>query len=123
VFEDDISEMQDGIDTQAGSCGSMLSGGQRQRLALARMFIHDAEVYIMDDSSSAIDIETEKEFWYRFKKNISKRKFACIVASNKRQVLQLADRIIFMKDGHMADCGKAEELSKRCEEFANIYAG
>jgi ATP-binding cassette subfamily B protein len=123
VFEDDVSEMQDGIDTQAGSCGSMLSGGQRQRLALARMFIHDAEVYIMDDSSSAIDIETEKEFWCRFKQNISKRKFACIIASNKRHVLQLADRVIFMKDGHMEDYGKAEELSKRCEEFANIYAG
>lgn len=123
VFENDVSQMEDGLDTQAGSCGSRLSGGQRQRLALARMFIHDAELYVMDDSSSAIDAETEKEFWSRFDKNIAKGKFACIIASNKRYVLQRADKIIFMKDGYVAGCGKADELSTHCEDFASIYAG
>ncbi|MCM1989010.1 ABC transporter ATP-binding protein [Oceanirhabdus seepicola] len=121
VFEGDVAEMESGLDTQAGSRGSRLSGGQKQRLALARMFIHDAELYVMDDSSSAIDIETEKEFWNRFEKNIDKKKFACIIASNKKYVLQRADKIIFLKNGHVIDCGKAEELSKRCEEFARIY--
>jgi ATP-binding cassette subfamily B protein len=123
VVEGDVYEMENGLDTQAGSCGSRLSGGQRQRLALARMFIHDAELYVMDDSSSAIDTETEKEFWYRFEKNIAKRKFACIIASNKRYVLQRADKIIFMKNGHVAACGKADELSTHCEDFASIYVG
>jgi ABC-type multidrug transport system fused ATPase/permease subunit len=123
VFQDDVSEMENGLDTQAGSCGSRLSGGQRQRLALARMFIHNAELYVMDDSTSAIDTETEKEFWNRFEKNIAKRKFACIIASNKRHVLQRADKIIFMKDGHVAGCGKADELLTLCEDFASIYAG
>jgi ATP-binding cassette subfamily B protein len=123
VFEEDVSKMEKGLDTPAGSCGNMLSGGQRQRFALARMFIHDAELYIMDDSSSAIDAETEKEFWSRFEKNMAKRKFACIIASNKRHVLQRADKVIFMKDGHVADLGKANELSKRCKDFANIYKG
>jgi ATP-binding cassette subfamily B protein len=87
------------------------------------MFIHDAELYVMDDSSSAIDAETEKEFWDRFEKSIARRNFACIIASNKRYVLQRADKIIFMKDGHVTGCGKADELSSRCEEFAGIYAG
>lgn len=123
VFEDDVSEMENGLHTQSGSCGSRLSGGQRQRLALARMFIHDAELYVMDDSSSAIDVETEKEFWSRFEKNIAKRKFACIIASNKRYVLQRANNIIFLKDGHVAGSGKADELLTRCEDFASIYAG
>lgn len=121
VFEEDISPMELGISTEVGSCGSRLSGGQRQRLALARMFIHDAQVYVMDDSTSALDTETEKEFWNRFDKNIRKRNFACIIASNKRQVLQRADKIIFMKNGYVEGYGKAEELLESCKEFASIY--
>jgi ATP-binding cassette subfamily B protein len=121
VFEGDVEEMEDELDTQAGSRGNRLSGGQKQRLALARMFIHDAELYMMDDSSSAIDAETEKEFWNRFEKNIAKTKFACIIASNKKHVLQRADKVIFLKNGHVIDYGKADELSARCEEFAGIY--
>lgn len=121
VFEDDVSEMESGLATHGGSRGSRLSGGQRQRLALARMFIHDAELYVMDDSTSAIDTETEKEFWNRFEKNIAKRKFACIILSNKKYVLQRADKIIFMKNGHVAACGKVDELLTHCEEFASIY--
>lgn len=101
VFEGDVAEMENGLNTQAGNHGDRLSGGQKQRLALARMFIHDAELYVMDDSSSAIDIETEKEFWNRFEKNIAKKKFACIIASNKKHVLKRADKIIFLKDGHV----------------------
>lgn len=123
VFEGNVAEMGNGLDTQVGSRGSRLSGGQKQRLAMARMFIHDAELYVMDDSSSAIDTETEKELWNRFEKNIAKKKFACIIASNKSYVLQRADKIIFLKNGHIIDCGKADDLSERCEEFAKIYMG
>ena len=121
VFESDVAEMENGLDTLAGSRGNRLSGGQKQRFALARMLIHDAELYVMDDSSSAIDIETEKEFWNRFEKNIAKKKFACIIASNKKYVLDRADKIIFLKNGNIIGCGKADELSTRCEEFAKIY--
>jgi len=121
VFEGDVHEMEKGIDTKVESGGSTLSGGQKQRLALARMFLHDADLYLMDDSSSAIDIETEKEFWNRFDKNIEERNFACIIASNKKHVLQRADTIIFLKNGCVVDCGKADELSIRCKEFASIY--
>lgn len=121
VFDGDVSEMENGLNTHTGSQGSMLSGGQLQRLALSRMFIHDAELYLMDDSTSAIDVETEKEFWDRIERYLAKRKFACIIASNKKHVLQRADRVILMKNGHVMDCGKAEELSARCEEFASIW--
>ena len=121
VFESDVDEMENGLDTQVGSRGNKISGGQKQRLALARMFIHDAELYVMDDSTSTIDTETEKEFWARFEKNIAKKKFACIIASNKKYILQRADMIIFLKNGHIIDCGKADELSTRCVEFARTY--
>ncbi|MEG2290504.1 MAG: ABC transporter ATP-binding protein [Clostridium sp.] len=123
VFEGDVAEMEKGLDTEAGSCGNRLSGGQKQRFALARMFIHDAELYLMDDSSSAIDIETEKEFWNRFEDNIARKQFACIIASNKKHVLDRADKVMVLKNGHVIDYGKADELSIRCEEFARIYMG
>lgn len=122
VFDKDVSEMDKGLDTYVGSGGNMLSGGQKQRLAMSRMMLNNAELYIMDDSTSAIDNETENEFWRRFDKNLSKNKFACIIASNKKQALDRADKVIFMEDGHVVDIGKARELYIRCEEFAKIYA-
>lgn len=122
VFDLDVTQMENGIDTQIGSGGSKLSGGQKQRLALARMFIHDAELYLMDDSSSAIDGETEAKFWKGLEEKIRVKKFGCIIASNKKQVLQRADKIIFLKNGHILDCGKVNELSERCDEFAKIYS-
>lgn len=101
VFEDDIAEMEMGLNTQAGSRGNMLSGGQKQRLGMARMFLHDAEVYLMDDSTSAIDPETEAEFWKRFEEDIRERKFACIIATNKKHILERADKVIYLENGHM----------------------
>lgn len=121
VFEGDLSGMEGGLDTEVGSLGGMLSGGQRQRLALARMFLHDAELYMMDDSTSAIDNETEREFWNRFEKKRAARKFACIIATNKKHVLKKADRVLFMEKGCVIDSGRAEELSVRNEEFNSIY--
>lgn len=121
VFEGDFIE-KEGIEMEIGSQGNKLSGGQKQRLGMARMFIHNAELYIMDDSSSAIDNETEKELWKRFEENINKKKFACIIASNKKNILQRADRVIFLKNGRIVDSGKADELANRCKDFASIYA-
>lgn len=121
VFEDDISEMEEGLDTIVGNRGSRLSGGQKQRLALARMFIHDAEIYMMDDSFSAIDIETETKLWKRFEKNIEEKKFACIIASNKKTVLQRADKILYFRNGRVIESGNAEELAMRCKDFNEMY--
>lgn len=122
VFDKDVLGMEKGLDTYVGSGGNKLSGGQKQRLAMARMMLHNAELYVMDDSTSAIDNETENEFWKRFDKNLSKNKFACIIACNKKQALDRADKIIFMEDGHVVDFGKARDLAIRCEAFAKIYA-
>ena len=121
VFEGDFIE-KEGIEMEIGRQGNRLSGGQKQRRGMARMFIHNSEIYIMDDMTSAIDAETEMEFWKRFEENIAKKKFACIIASNKRNILERADTVIFLKDGCIVDSGKADELSKRCADFSSIYA-
>ena len=65
VFEQDLAEMEQGLDTIVGPRGQRLSGGQAQRVAAARMFVRQPELLIFDDLSSALDVETEKVLWER----------------------------------------------------------
>ncbi|MCB0138955.1 MAG: ABC transporter ATP-binding protein [Caldilineaceae bacterium] len=65
VLEDDLAQMADGLETPIGSKGVRLSGGQVQRTAAARMFVRQPELIVVDDLSSALDVETEKKLWER----------------------------------------------------------
>ena len=65
VLEEDLAELEDGLDTVIGAKGVKLSGGQRQRTAAARMFVRDPELLVFDDLSSALDVETERTLWER----------------------------------------------------------
>ena len=65
VLERDVTELPDGLDTVIGVRGMKLSGGQAQRTAAARMFIREPELLVMDDISSALDVETERVLWER----------------------------------------------------------
>ena len=65
VFEEDLDALEDGLNTIVGPRGVRLSGGQVQRTAAARMFVTDAELFVFDDLSSALDVETEKTLWAR----------------------------------------------------------
>ncbi|MEZ4710751.1 MAG: ABC transporter ATP-binding protein [Caldilineaceae bacterium] len=65
VLEEDIAQLEDGLDTIVGPRGVKLSGGQMQRAAAARMFVRDAELLVFDDLSSALDVETERKLWER----------------------------------------------------------
>ncbi|MEZ4713820.1 MAG: ABC transporter ATP-binding protein [Caldilineaceae bacterium] len=66
VLEEDIEQLENGLDTLVGPRGVKLSGGQIQRTAAARMFVRNAELLVFDDLSSALDVETEKKLWERF---------------------------------------------------------
>lgn len=122
VLEKTIDDLQDGKHTMAGNNGDKLSGGQRQRVALARMLFRKSQLYVMDDSCSALDMNTEKIFWDRFMDKLKTEKSACLIATNKKEVLKRADLIIHLKDGKEIDRGSAEELVERCSEFKMIYA-
>ena len=65
VLDPDVADLDEGLDTQIGPKGVKLSGGQIQRSATARMFARDAELYVFDDLSSALDVETERILWER----------------------------------------------------------
>jgi ATP-binding cassette subfamily B protein len=118
VLEQDIDELENGLDTLIGPKGVKLSGGQVQRVAVARMFARNSDFLVFDDVSSALDVETENKLWARLNE---KRKSTCLVVSNRRSALKLADQIIVMKDGRVYAKGTLEELLGNCDEMQAIW--
>ena len=118
VLDRDIKNFKEGIDTLIGSKGVKLSGGQRQRVAVARMFARKADLYVFDDISSALDIETEIKLWDRM---FERKNITALVVSNRHVALKNADKILVMKDGKIQGQGKLEELLKNCEEMRQIW--
>lgn len=86
----DVAEMPGGIDTLIGPRGLRLSGGQRQRLALARALVHQPELLVLDDLSSAVDVETELELWA----NLATRGTTVIAVSHRAVAFERATQVI-----------------------------
>ncbi|GAA0777563.1 ABC transporter ATP-binding protein [Clostridium subterminale] len=118
ALDRDIGNFKDGVNTVIGSKGVKLSGGQRQRVAVARMFARKADLYIFDDISSALDIETEIKLWDRM---FERKNITAIVVSNSHVALKNADKILVMKDGKIEREGKLEDLLETCEEMRQIW--
>jgi ATP-binding cassette subfamily B protein len=118
VLDEDVVTLDSGIDTVIGPKGVKLSGGQIQRTAIARMFARNAQLYVLDDISSALDVDTEKKLWEQVNK---KGDNSFIVVSNRRWALEMADHIIVLKDGKIEGQGSLLELLNNCEEFRQIY--
>ena len=118
VLDEDIAQLEYGLETVIGPKGVKLSGGQIQRTAVARMFARKAELLVFDDISSALDVETENKLWSRLFKN---RPATCLVVSNRRGALKQADQIIVMKDGRIQATGSLEDLLVSCDEMKEIW--
>ena len=127
VFEDDLADMPDGLDTMVGPKGMRLSGGQIQRTAAARMFVRQPELYIFDDLSSALDVKTEQLLWQRLFGRVKARLDStehvptCLVVSHRKPALRQADQIVVMKNGRIADIGTLPDLLNRCEEMQHLW--
>lgn len=120
VFEKDLAELNDGLDTLVGPRGIRLSGGQVQRAAAARMFVREPELLVFDDLSSALDVETERILWERLDQ---RKDLTCLVVSHRKTALRRADHIILLKNGRIEDEGRLEELLERSEEMRLIWRG
>jgi ATP-binding cassette subfamily B protein len=101
TLDDDVIRFPDGLDTQLGPKGTALSGGQRQRVAIARMAARQAELWVLDDSSSALDAETELRMWERIDKLRKSAGVTCIVVSTKHFALKYADQVIVLDNGRI----------------------
>lgn len=117
VFEKDLMELENGLDTVIGTKGTKLSGGQMQRVAAARMFIRKPQLLVFDDISSALDVETEMKLWERL---FNGEKPTCIIVSNKKVALENADKIIVMKDGRVQAEGNLRQLLNESDEMKKI---
>jgi ATP-binding cassette subfamily B protein len=118
AFERDLAAMPEGLETRIGPKGLRLSGGQAQRVAAARMFAHSAALYVFDDLSSALDIETENRLWARV---FALPDATCLVVSHRRAALQRADQIIVLHEGRVAARGKLDELMPTSQEMRDIW--
>ncbi|UUR85707.1 ABC transporter ATP-binding protein [Clostridium perfringens] len=116
---DFIKEMPEGFETEVGERGLGLSGGQKQRLAIARALVRKTPILILDDATSALDMETE----FNVLKNLSKKqdKATTFIIAHRISRVKDADIILFMKDGEIVEMGDHESLLKKKGYYYSVY--
>lgn len=116
-----ISSFPEGYETVVGERGVMLSGGQKQRITIARAFLTDPRILILDDSTSAIDSRTEDEI-QKAMLRISRARTTFII-THRLSLIRKAGRILVLRRGQIVDQGNHEELLARSEDYRRIFAG
>jgi ATP-binding cassette subfamily B protein len=117
---DFITRFKDGYDTVVGERGVTLSGGQRQRIALARAFLTDPRILILDDSTSAIDSATEDRIQRAIESAGANRTMFLI--THRLSQIRRADRIVVLRQGRVSAVGTHEQLMQDSPAYQNIFA-
>ena len=118
-LHDHIDSLPDGYDTWVGERGTTLSGGQRQRLSIARSILIDPPVLILDDSTSSVDVQTERMI-HRAMVNVMKNRTTFVIA-HRLSTVREADLIVVLKDGQIAEQGTHEALLSKKGIYQDIY--
>jgi ABC-type multidrug transport system fused ATPase/permease subunit len=117
---DFISQMPQGYDTPVGERGVTLSGGQRQRLAIARAFIRNAPLLVLDEATASLDSQAEAEVQTAIERLEENRTVICV--AHRLSTLAKMDRIIVLSRGQIVEQGAFDELLRRGGIFTGMAA-
>ncbi len=113
-----IAEMKDGFDSVIAQGGTNVSGGQKQRLSIARALVRKPEVYVFDDSFSALDFKTDSRLREALKKETLDA--TVLIVAQRVSTVMDADQIIVLDEGRVAGIGTHRELMRSCEVYREI---
>ncbi|MFI8438165.1 ABC transporter ATP-binding protein [Streptomyces sp. NPDC079020] len=114
------THLPQGYDSVIGLRGMTLSGGQRQRVALARALLPEHRVLILDDATSAVDAQVERDIQTSLRTAVAER--TVLLITHRRSMLALADRVAVLEDGALHDVGTQEELQARCGLYRRLLS-
>ncbi len=116
--EDFVLNMDDKYDSLLSQGGTNISGGQKQRISIARAIARDPEIYIFDDSFSALDYKTDLELRKALKENV--KDATCLIVAQRIGTIMHADKIVVLDEGKCVGIGTHEELLKNCPVYKEI---
>ena len=115
-----VEKLPDGWNTMIGENGCELSGGERQRISIARAFLKDSPIILLDEATASLDAENETEIQKALSKLI--RNKTVLVIAHRMRTVENADRIVVLSGGHVAEEGSPEELLKNNGIFSHMVA-
>lgn len=114
-----IQKLEEGYETIVGERGLGISGGQKQRVSIARALLKDAPILVLDDSTSALDVETEKNLLENIRKFYPEK--TLLITAHRLSSVVDCDEILYMQDGRIIERGTFDELMKLDGHFASVY--
>jgi ABC-type multidrug transport system fused ATPase/permease subunit len=117
--DDFIKNLPHGYDTQVGERGVKLSGGEKHRIAIARAFLKNPPILVLDEATSTVDTETEAKIKDAIKLLMSSR--TTFIIAHRLSTLENADRIMVLKDGHLVESGTHDDLISRDSEYNHLF--
>jgi len=117
---DFIMRLPKGYETLVGERGVKLSGGERQRVALARAFLADAPILVLDEATSSLDVETERDVQAAMEELMAGR--TTIVIAHRLSTIRGADRILVFEGGRVVEEGRHAELVAKGGAYARLHA-
>ncbi len=113
-----VEQMADGYNSMISQGGTNVSGGQKQRISIARAICRDPEIFIFDDSFSALDFKTDKQLRKALKTELSDA--TCLIVAQRIGTIRDADRIVVLEQGELVGIGTHSELMKTCQVYREI---